>query len=62
MSAEARDGSLAVAGDSAPPSSTAPAALTVAPGATSSFKPTAEPAPQACSAVAPAVVEEKSAN
>lgn len=58
-------GGLAVAlasPDPAPLSLIACAALVVAAAATSSLKPTPEQAPQAGFAVAPAVVEEKSAN
>lgn len=58
-------GGLAVAlasPDPAPLSLIACAALVVVATATSSLKPTPEQAPQAGFAVAPAVVEEKSAN
>jgi hypothetical protein len=65
MSADARSGGLAVArgsADPAPPSSIAQPALTAAAGLIRVLKPTVTSAPQADSPVAPAVVEEKSAN
>ncbi|MFJ6675734.1 hypothetical protein ACIQMJ_31915 [Actinosynnema sp. NPDC091369] len=65
MSADARIGGQAVAGGSAhpaPPSSITRPALPAATGLIRVLKPTAEPVPQAGSPVAPAVVEEKSAN
>ncbi|TQM84383.1 hypothetical protein FHX81_6827 [Saccharothrix saharensis] len=65
MSADARSGGLAVArgsADPAPPSSPTRPALTAAAGLIRVLKPIAESAPQAGSTMAPAVVEEKSAN
>jgi hypothetical protein len=61
-SAVVRIGGPAVAVDPADPVPTSLIACAAPAGATSFLKPTSESAPQAGSGVAPAVVEEKSAN